>query len=252
MIKNRMLEKLRQGELVNFFWMSFGLPVLAEFVSRKRYFDSILLDIQHGYWNQEALLQVLQVIDPLSTVPLTRVARNDSALIGQVLDMGSLGVLVPLVNSPQEATEAVAAMRYPPLGRRSAGGARLALYGEDYITAANDEIACMVMLETREAVEQAEEILAVPGVDLGFVGPGDLALSLGCWPDKGPLHEAALLKVLKAGQKVGTPVGIACLSVEEALHRAQQGFRFVPCAIDFHALQQAISVSHKAFQAGQK
>ncbi|MBI2202115.1 MAG: hypothetical protein HYU43_09290, partial [Armatimonadetes bacterium] len=204
---NQALGRLRRGEVVTCFWMNLGSPLLAEMAARWNAFDSILLDAQHGYWTEETLLTALQVIGPTETVPLVRVARNDPALIGRALDAGALGVMVPLVNSVEEAKQAVSAMRYPPAGSRSAGGTRLFYYGEDYYGAANSEILCMVMIETVEAVSRAVEILSVPGVDMGFIGPGDLAISLGCYPQRGSVHEAAVMKVLEAGNKAGKPVG---------------------------------------------
>lgn len=236
MRKNRVKEKLNRGEVVTCFWMSLGAPIIAEVAARLDIFDSVLLDFQHGYWNEDTLLQGIQVVGPTATVPLVRVAKNDFALIGRALDMGAMGILVPMVNSGEEAAAVVNAMRYPPEGNRSVGGHRIQFLGEDYVTAANDELLAMVMLETREAVDKAEEILSVPGVDLGFIGPGDLALSLGCWPDRGTEHDEAVEKVLAAGKKTGKPLGILALSPEEFGHRVQQGFCFVPHTTDARAL----------------
>ncbi len=246
---NPVRDKLKNGESVTCFWATMGLPFLAEAVAHWNFFDCILLDAQHGYWTNATLLNSFQVIDRSSAVPLVRVVNNDPGLIGRALDAGAMGVMVPMVNSPEEAEAAVAAMRYPPEGRRSAGGSRLTLYAEDYFQKANSAILTMVMIETKEAVERAEEILSVPGVDLGFVGPGDLAISLGCAPQRGPVHEAALERVAAAGEKVGTPVGILCMTEQEGIRRIQQGYRFIPYVTDFRILQKAVTECHQNFEA---
>jgi 2-keto-3-deoxy-L-rhamnonate aldolase RhmA len=246
MRRNEALAKLQRDEVVTCFWMALGSPLLAETVARSQLFDTAMLDHQHGYWNEQTLLHALQVVGPTSTIPLVRVTENDFGQIGRALDMGALGVLVPMVNSAEEARAAVTAMRYPPVGTRSVGGSRLAFYGEDYVPAANSEIICMVMIETAEAVGRAEEILAVPGVDLGFIGPGDLALSLGCHPRRGPAHDEACLKVVRAGRNAGKPVGILALSPEEFGRRVEEGFRFVPHTTDSRAIEKEFRATRAA------
>ena len=245
---NVVRKKLRNGEIVTCFWATMGLPFLTEAVAHWNFFDSILLDAQHGYWTNATLLNSFQVIDRSSTVPLVRVVHNDPGLIGRALDAGAMGVMAPMVNSPEEAEAAVAAMRYPPEGSRSAGGSRLTLYAQDYFQEANHNILTIVMIETKEAVERAEEILSVPGVDLGFVGPGDLAISLGCAPGRGPLHEAALEKVAAVSKQVETPVGMLCRTEEEGIRLIQMGYRFIPYISDFRIMQKAITQCHQNFE----
>ncbi len=231
MRKNQMLAKLRAGQPVAGCWMNCGSPVVAEIAAHAG-FDWILLDTQHGYWDDSALLSAFQAISSTDTVPIARVLRNDPGLIGKLLDAGALGIIVPLVNSPQEAAQAVAAMRYPPEGQRSLGGSRLSFYGDDYFFTANKEIMVSMMIETREAAEHAAEILSVPGIDMGFIGPADLALSLGTFGRASAEHEALIEKVLAAGKACHVPMGIYCGSVEDAMRRAQQGFQFMPCVTD--------------------
>jgi len=240
MRKNRILARLRAGEVSTGLWMNAGSPLLAELGAHAG-FDWILLDRQHGHWDDAATISAMQVIGATDTVPIARVLRNDPARIGQLLDAGALGIVVPMVNTPQEAARAVAAMRYPPLGQRSMGGPRLRLYGEDYFAAANEEIMVAVMIETRQAAEHARDILSVPGVDLGFIGPVDLARSLGTWGQASEEHEAAIQGVLAAGKSCGTPVGIYAMSVEDAGRRAEEGFQFMPIANDIAILTGGMS-----------
>ena len=226
MRNNLVLAKLRAGQTSFGVWLTVGSPLLAEELAQPG-FDWALIDTQHGYLSADALLATIQLLSHTSTVPLARPAANDPALIGRLLDMGALGVVVPLVNTREEAERAVAAVRYPPQGKRSGGGSRLLLYAEDYFTTANPEIMLAVMLETQQAVDNADAILSVPGIDAVFIGPGDLALDLGTFGQPSDRHEAALQTVLQAGQRHGIPIGMACGSLDVALRRAEQGFRFL-------------------------
>ena len=240
MRQNRALAKLRAGEAIYGSWLTTGSPVLAEMAAQVG-FDWLLLDTQHGYWTYEATLNAFQVIGATETVPVARVAWNDMALIGRLLDAGALGIVVPMVNSREEAERAAAAMRYPPEGQRSAGGSRLRLYGDDYFPNANAEVMLAVMIETREAAERAEEILSVPGVNGCFIGPGDLGLSMGTFGRESDEHEAMLLKVLAAGNACGVPVGLPCTSVQIAKQRAEQGFRLLTCTSDSGACMAGLN-----------
>lgn len=247
MKKNPVLKKFRAGDLVTCLWMNIGDASMAEAAAQWGYFDSILLDYQHGYWSEASMMGALQSMMATGTAPLIRVASNDPARIGRALDLGALGVIVPMVNSAEESEAAVRSVRYPPEGDRSAGGTRLLYFGEDYFNEANSEIALIVMLETKEAVERADEILSVPGVDAGFIGPGDLAISFGCYPERGPVHEEAMLKILDAGTRAGKPMGLLCPSVEEALKRIEQGFRFIPYQVDYLAFKNSLDAAHAEF-----
>ena len=230
------------------FWMFSGSPLVAE-GGVQAGFDWVLLDTQHGHWGTTELLSATQMISASNTLPIARVQRNDPGLIGSLLDMGIMGVVVPLVNAAEEAAQAVAAMRYPPLGQRSFGGQRLGYYGSDYYPAANGEIMAAVMLETGEAVERADEILGVPGVDLGFIGPLDLSLSMGV-PIGSAEHEAAIQRVLQAGRRRGVPVGIYTGTTQEARRRAEQGFQFMPLVTDLPFLQQGLNAAAQEWRKG--
>src|SRR5690348_17893295 len=120
------------------------------------------------------------------SAPLVRVARNGAAEIGTALDAGAVGVIVPLVETAEEARQAVDAARYPPQGNRSGGGVRPLMDFKRYVPAANEHVLVAVMIETKRGVANAAAIAATPGVDMVFIGTGDLALSLGVFPDLGP------------------------------------------------------------------
>ncbi len=246
---NTFLEKLSNGEVVTGSWLIMGSPVAAEIFAQGGFYDTAVMDMQHGYWHEHTLLQGLQVFLNTSTIPIARVVRNDVGEISRALDMGAMGIIIPMVNSREEAEAAVAAMRPPPEGERSLGGIRLLYYGDDAFSSEScRQIACIMMIETEEAVERAEEILSVPGVDCGFVGPGDLAISLGCYPERGPVHEEALKKIVEGGRNAGTPMGILCRSPEEVGHMADLGFQYLPQLSEFRAIKEAAEENAKAIK----
>jgi 2-keto-3-deoxy-L-rhamnonate aldolase RhmA len=252
MIRNPVLGKLNRNEVVTCAWMTMGSPLMVEMIVQEGCFDCILLDAQHGFWNEEnTLLAALHTTLNSGTVPFVRVPSNNFAQIGRALDLGALGLIIPLVNSAEEAVRAVEAMRSPPAGKRSMGGFRIKYYGEDaFLAEATKQLVCAVMIETVQAVERAEDILSVPGVDMGFIGPGDLAFSMGLFPNRGPKHEEALLKVLAASQRAGKPLGILCMALDEIFKRAEQGFRFLPQFVDSRAFQESVRAHAKEVREG--
>lgn len=247
MRSNPVLAALRAGRPSFGVWLTIGSTVLAEEVALGG-FEWALIDLQHGYWAEDALLSALQTISHTPTVPIVRPAANDPTLIGRALDQGALGVVVPMVNSRAEAEQAAAAVRYPPAGTRSAGGSRTLLYGDDYFTAANPEILLAVMIETRRAVEGIDDILSVPGIDCAFIGPGDLALDLGTYGQQSERHEEALQTILRAGQRHGVAVGLACGSAEVAQSRAAQGFQFLDVGVDIAFFWQGLRAAQQAMK----
>ena len=146
-------------------------------------FDWLCIDMQHGSIDYQVALSMLQAISTTDTVPIVRVPWNEPGIIMKTLDAGAYGVIVPMVNSRAEAEAAVAACRYAPQGNRSYGPGRAVLYaGPDYFANANETVLCICMIETREAIERAEEIISTPGLDAIYIGPSDLSVSLGLPP----------------------------------------------------------------------
>jgi 2-keto-3-deoxy-L-rhamnonate aldolase RhmA/NAD(P)-dependent dehydrogenase (short-subunit alcohol dehydrogenase family) len=235
-------ERLKRGETIGCFWLSLGSPAMAEFAADAGS-DAIVFDLQHGLWERQALEAAIGVVRA-KAAPLVRVARNGPAEIGMALDAGAVGVIVPLVETAEEARRAVDAARYPPLGSRSGGGVRPLMDFKRYVPAANEGVLVAVMIETKLGVENAADIAATQGVDLVFVGTGDLALSLGVFPDLGPPHEAAISAVQAACRAAGAACGIFTLYSTMALDRRRQGFQCVVLGDD-------ITLTHQAFkQAG--
>jgi 4-hydroxy-2-oxoheptanedioate aldolase len=233
--RNPVVEKLHSGRPTVGSWLGLCSPVAAENMAQVGW-DWLVVDAEHSPVGFETMVNCFRAIQLGGAVPMARVPWSDTVWIQRTLDAGALGLVVPMVNSAEDARAVVANMKYALRGQRSYGGSRVANYvGGDYRTWAGDNIAVIVMIETIEAVERAEEILGVEGVDGCFIGPADLALSMGLGlADVGPgtAHEAAIQRVLAAGKKVGTAVGKHCFSPEEVSLRIAQGFQYLALASD--------------------
>ena len=199
-------------------------------------FDWLCIDLQHGFATPGDLLPMLQAAAITQTVTLVRVPRLDAGLIGQVLDAGAVGVIVPMVNSAAQAREAVRACRYAPDGDRSWGPARLMLAEPGYSAReANARIRCLVMVETLEAVRNLGEIVRVEGVDAVFVGPSDLAVDMGLPPQRGPIpgeHAATLAGIARTCQQAQMPAGIFGGTVQAVADFAEMGFTILTAFTD--------------------
>ncbi len=170
-----------------------------------------------------------------SAIPMARVSRNDYTMIGRLLDEGCMGIIVPMVHTAEDAKAAADACRLPPVGTRSYGWGRAARYGDDYVDWINDEVFVAIQLEDIDAVENAEAILSVPGVDGVWAGPADLALSMGIDPRnmaQDERHARALEKIVQACRNTGTIPGLSCGSPEEAQKYAAIGFQFLTAGSD--------------------
>jgi 4-hydroxy-2-oxoheptanedioate aldolase len=211
---------------------SLGAPLIAERLSLSGC-DHVIIDQQHGAWDDPKTLAALRGVMIGPAVPMARVPKNDYALIGRVLDQGALGVIVPMVNTAAEAEAAAYATRYPPRGGRSWGPFGTGGHGSGYGERADDEILLLVQIETSQAVENAREILATDGVDGCWIGPADLARSMGADYQSAagtPHVEAAIEDVLVACRETGKLPGIYAVGVSE--RRLEQGFLFVSAIHD--------------------
>ncbi|MEO5692995.1 MAG: aldolase/citrate lyase family protein, partial [Usitatibacter sp.] len=162
-------------------WCSIPSAVTAEIVARQG-FDAIAIDLQHGLIDYQVSLQMLQATGAVEVPALCRVPWNDAAPIMKALDAGFTGIICPMVNTREDAEKFVGACRYAPRGYRSYGPTRAARIHADYATSAADLIVTFAMIETAEAVRNLDSILAVPDIDAVYIGPADLALSLGYAP----------------------------------------------------------------------
>jgi 2-keto-3-deoxy-L-rhamnonate aldolase RhmA len=226
-------------------WMAMGSATIIELAAAARA-DAIVIDMQHGLWDRMSLETAVGTAAAGGTV-LVRVAENSAVTIGQALDAGAEGVIVPLVEDGAEAAAAVAAARFPPRGRRSGGGVRpLAAGFLDYCAAANDRTAVGVMIETARGAGNAAAIAQTPGVDFVLIGTGDLALSVG----GGARRDEACSSILQACRDAGTPCAIYTPTVDEAIARVREGYAMVVTATDIAVVSHGFGDAMQRFRSG--
>jgi 4-hydroxy-2-oxoheptanedioate aldolase len=222
------------GNVINA-WLSIASPYSAELMAHQG-FDSVTIDLQHGAVDYQAAVGMLAAISTTSAVPMVRVPWNEPIMTAKLLDAGAYGIICPMINSRKEAEQLVRTCKYAPKGYRSFGPVRASIYGgTDYATAANDTLVVMPMIETKEAVQNIDEILSTPGIDAIYVGPADLSLTLGCTPKldqtEAPVVEA-LGTILAACKRHKIAAGIHNATSGYALKMASQGWQFVTLASD--------------------
>jgi 4-hydroxy-2-oxoheptanedioate aldolase len=227
-------------------WCVIPSPFAAELMGMAG-FDWVCIDMQHGLVGYDALVPMLQALDRTGTPAFVRVPWNQPDHIMKALDAGANGVVVPMVNSVEDARAAVGACRYPPEGYRSWGPIRASFAKEGFDPAwANQDVFCAVMIETAAALDVADDIVSVPGVDAVYVGPNDLAVSNGMAPDSNvslPEHAGLVLRIRDACRRHGVVAGIHCGGVEAALRWRAEGFRMLNVNSDAVFLRSsAISV----------
>ena len=197
-------------------------PLAAETLALAGY-DFVMIDDQHGLWDPSNIVAAVRSIRVACSIPMARTQKNDFGQIGAMLDRGVLGIVVPMVNSVADARAAAYAMRFPPRGGRSYGPYGCAIYGADYPDWANDEVFLAVQIESKEAAQDVEAIMAVDGIDGCWIGPNDLSRSMrvAMWSEP---HLAAIDRTLQACKKLGKIPGIA---FGDMPHLIEQGFLFV-------------------------
>ncbi|MEE8421535.1 MAG: aldolase/citrate lyase family protein [Dehalococcoidia bacterium] len=232
---NHVLRAWREGGQTVGAWLSVNSALTAEVMAHQD-FDWLCIDTQHGLIEYPDAVNMLIAISTTETIPFVRVPWNDPPTIMKYLDAGAYGIIVPLVNNREEAERAVWACRYPPDGGRSSGPARASLYGgEGYQQWANDEIACIVMIETAEALENLDEIMSTPGVDAAYIGPSDLAYALGMEPtgdNNEPEHVATVERIFESAKRHGVAPGMHTGSAEYTSRWLKMGFQLVTLGAD--------------------
>jgi 4-hydroxy-2-oxoheptanedioate aldolase len=236
-MNNKLINLLAENKPFAGITLMFGSTRATEILARSG-FDFLMVDAQHGEFSKALATDSIRAIAATNSVPIARVADNAPGAINDMLDAGAMGVVIPMINSKEDAQAAVRAAFYPPLGKRSKGGSAPIIYGADYAKHANDQILLVVMIETREAVERAEEILSVPGIDMCLVGTSDLAYDMGC-ARNGSEISAALEKVVAAGKKHGVAVGSAIGAVEDIGQLTHLDLAFFLISHDQGLLQKA-------------
>jgi 4-hydroxy-2-oxoheptanedioate aldolase len=244
-------QRLRSRALLVGYWVVSDSAAVAERVGLAGY-DYVCLDRQHGLIDAAACLRGLIALDAAGCPGLVRVPSHDPGGIGRALDAGAQGVIVPLVDTPAQAAAVVAACRYPPAGMRSYGPTRSSLRIGPDLRAADDAVACVVMIETAAGLANVDAICRTPGVDAIYVGPNDLGIALGATAPAArhclPAFKAALEAVREAAKSAGIGVGIHCDSGAEAAAALDAGFTFasVSCDLDHlsaHAAAERVAAA---------
>lgn len=250
---NRLRQMLSDKTPIVSGWLSIPSAYLAEGSGHAGY-DCVAVDLQHGMVGFETAIHMMQALSATPAVPIVRAPSMEPEGVMHLLDAGAYGVICPMVSTAADAQSLVNACRYPPEGRRSFGPARGKLYGgPDYFERANDEILVMPMIETAEALANIDDILAVPGVDLIYVGPNDLALDLGETPgaELRPGKTAdAIAHILARAKVADIPAGIFCSGPDLAQRRIAEGFAMVTPGNDFAIATGAMSAIVDQSRAG--
>lgn len=238
MRKNKLLEKFATRETMVNSWISIPSSYGAEVIAHTGV-DSVTVDMQHGMIGFTDLVHIFQAISTSPAVPLVRVPSSEPSMVMKVLDAGAYGIICPSVDTPEICRDLISACRYPPLGTRSFGPTRGLTYGgKDYTEHADNEIMVLAMIESQQALDNLEAILDTPGLTGIYIGPNDLAYSLGEKPgETSDKVEDAIAHVLCQAKQRGLFTGIFCSGLDNALQRKEQGFDLVTPGNDAGALR---------------
>ena len=242
-----MKKKLSRNELIVGSWITLAHPAIAEIMSKSG-FDWLAVDLEHSVITIREAEELIRIINLSGVIPLVRLTSNDPNQIKRVMDAGSHGVIVPMVNSVADAKKAVKAVKYPPVGMRGVGLARAQGYGktfQDYLTWQKEESIVIVQIEHIDAVNNLEAIFSVEGVDGYIIGPYDLSGSLGV---PGQFEHPDFLKAMERVKEVATQMkmagGIHIIEpeVEQLKQRIDEGYRFIAYSVDIRMLEVSCRV----------
>jgi len=255
---NPVKRALKAGQPAVGTWLSLGSITASRFLARAG-FAWLTVDIEHTLVDWETATHMLASIADAGCTALARVPANRHDHIKRALDNGAHGIVVPMVNSRQEAEDAIAAALYPPTGTRSVGGSVHALnFGgtaNDYYARANDELLLVLQCEHIQGVENADSIFSVPGIDAIFVGPNDLAASMRSKDGKGPSGEAtrqAMQHILATCKKHKVAAGVHCGTADEALARIEEGWQFLAIASELKMMLNGVATEVQKLKGGPK
>jgi 4-hydroxy-2-oxoheptanedioate aldolase len=253
MRENRIRNLWREDKAVVNGWLAIPSTFSAETMAHQGW-DSLTIDMQHGVVDYQMAVNMLTAVSTTNTVPMVRVPWLDPGIIMKSLDAGAYAVICPMINSRAEAEKLVSYVRYAPRGVRSFGPIRALLYGgADYPAKANDTVIPFAMIETKQALENLDDILSVEGLDAIYVGPADLSLTLGCTPkfdqEEKPVVEAIDYIIAKAKQH-GVFAGIHNGTPEYAQRMIAKGFRFVTLGSDARLMAAGAQQTLAKMRAG--
>jgi 2-keto-3-deoxy-L-rhamnonate aldolase RhmA len=239
MLAEKIKNKLKKGEPSIGSWMSMAHTSIAEILAMAGY-DWVVIETEHTAIDVSEVMRLIMAIEQRGSIPLVRLAWNDPIQAKAVLDSGAAGVIVPMINTKQDAELAVQMTKYPPIGFRGVGLARAHGYGQnfkEYVDRANSDSLLILQIEHIDAANNIEEILSVPGIDGTFIGPYDLSMSLGV---PGQLNHPDVVnakkKVLEATLRKGLAAGIHFVHPDTAINDCklaiEEGYRFIAVGTD--------------------
>lgn len=238
-MENRLKSKLLKGEVAFGAWIATGSPNVVDLL-RLQQFDWFVFDMEHSPISIETVNHMVQVLNGSTITPLVRVGQVDQAQLKLVLDTGGQGVVVPLINTKADAEKTVQFSKYPPAGVRGVAGMKASDYGVNlasYLRNANNETVIIVQIETPQAVENIREIVSLEGIDVAFVGPSDLTMTLGLIDNRSdPRVKEAMKKVVAACNDAGKAAGVMAGNLDEAKQAVEMGFRFISLGSDLRYL----------------
>jgi 4-hydroxy-2-oxoheptanedioate aldolase len=235
-MENPIRDALSRGEASVGSWLNLASPLAGEVLASVG-FPWIAVDAEHSPFDLDLITQTFRAIEARGSIPLVRTWDHDPVTVARLLDAGAYGIVFPHVSTPDEAEKLAKAMRYPPQGTRSVGSGRCNLIAPDYRATANDAVLCIPQIEDMEGIDNAEAIARVEGVDIGFLGPTDLAFSMGVEAGH-PDHEDALQRFLQGCKRADTPCGLPVQNAVGARSRLEEGFQFIDLASDIRFLTE--------------
>lgn len=251
-----MRQRVLSGELMAGTFLNLGSSLTAEMTGQAG-FDWVLIDLEHGAGDRQELLLQMQALESSPALPVVRIAWNDPVIVKRVLDLGLSGVMVPYVQTAEEARRAVSAMRYPPEGIRGVAAMNRACdFGpgfDSYFKKANTELLTVIQIETKQSIECIDEIAAVDGVDVLFIGPLDLSVSLGVPQQLN--HESvrdAFKKVVSACRKAKKVAGLMLMREEQIGQAVEDGFTFLALSSDGGLIANGMRKMRAAFEPFKK
>jgi 4-hydroxy-2-oxoheptanedioate aldolase len=224
------------------FWSVVDNTLLVEAIAATKP-DYVTIDMQHGEAHDGNLVEMLQAVAVGGSVPLVRVPSNNAASIMTALDSGAHGVIVPLVDTAEDAARAVEACFFPPRGTRSLGPYRVSISAGTTDPRELEKVACIVMIETRSGIDNLEDIIATEGVTGAYIGPSDLSLALGLPPGSihAPEFEEVSQKILSACKANQVTAGFHCHDGKTARWAIEMGFKMVTVAVELNLLRKALA-----------
>ena len=230
-------------------WATIPSSYATEIIAHQGW-DSITVDTQHGVIDYPDMVAMLTAIATTPVVPLVRVSWNNSGEIMRAADAGAMGVICPTINTKEECERFVGALRYAPMGYRSLGPNRARFMGDDYTAKANTTILAIAQIETASGLEHVEAIAGVKGLDMLYIGPSDLGLSLGRegrMDQTDPVVVKAIDRILAAAKAAGLKAGIYCVNPDYSKQMLSKGFDLVTVASDVGLLSQAGAALRRQF-----